>query len=131
MDNKIQELVKLNKSLKVKEAELKKELKSAQEEIKKYLKETGQEKIEHEGIKVSYTMSEKCSINEELLIATIKKLARSEKDKDLKKAIRDSVIKVEAINEEHLENLLFNEVLTVEEIEHCYETKQVWTLRVK
>lgn len=113
-----------------KEKEVKAELSTLGQQLKDILSENDLEEYEFGGLKISYKPSEKSTVNEDKLINTIKKLARNTKDKDLKATIRESVIKVEAINEHHLETLLYDGTINPQDIAECYESKTTWTLRL-
>lgn len=113
-----------------KEKEVKAELNELGTQLKELLTANDLQEYEFGGLKISYKPSEKSTVNEEKLITTIKKLARATKDKDMKAKIKAAVIKVEAIDEHHLETLIYDGTVTPEDIAECYESKVTWTLRL-
>lgn len=117
--------------LKAKEKELKAEIDFAGGEIKKYLTENKLEEFDADGVKVTYKGSERSSINEEKLIKTIKKIANNTDDKEVKKVIKSCIKKVETIDEPTLETLIYNNVIDSSDLECCYESKMIYTLRVQ
>lgn len=115
---------------KQKEKEVKDELGKLGQQLKDILTENNLEEYQFGGLKISYKPSERSTVNEEKLIATIKKLARGTKDAEMKAKIRAAVIKVEAIDEHHLETLIYDGTVAPEDIAECYESKTTWTLRL-
>lgn len=113
-----------------KEKEVKAQLNELGTQLKELLTANELQEYEFGGLKISYKPSEKSTVNEEKLITTIKKLARATKDKDMKAKIKAAVIKVEAIDEHHLETLIYDGTVTPEDIAECYESKVTWTLRL-
>lgn len=98
-------------------------------QIKEFMKENDIQEIETDKCKATYKPSSKVTVNEEKLIQNIKDIARKTKDKELKAKIRKAVVKVEAIDEQYLETLIYDGFITSEQIQDSYETKQTWTLR--
>lgn len=113
-----------------KEKEVKAELNELGTQLKELLTKNDIQEYEFGGLKISYKPSEKSTVNEEKVITAIKKLARATEDKDLKARIKAAVIKVEAIDEHHLETLIYEGTVTPEHIAECYESKTIWTLRL-
>lgn len=122
-------LVKYNE-LKDAEKKLKAELGDLGDGIKAYLTTHELEEFSHEGLKISYKPTEKSTVNEQLLIKTLKKLATKEKDAGVRKSIRACIKKVEAIDETNLETLIYNGIIPSEELEKCTENKTIYTLRL-
>lgn len=129
MEN-LNQLISQYSQSKDKEKEVKAELNELGTQLKELLSANDIQEYEFGGLKISYKPSEKSTVNEDKLINTIKKLARATKDKDMKAKIRAAVIKVEAIDEHHLETLIYDGTVTPEDIAECYESKTTWTLRL-
>ena len=129
MEN-LNQLISQYSQSKDKEKEVKAELNEIGTQLKELLSANDIQEYEVGGLKISYKPSEKSTVNEDKLINTIKKLARATKDKDIKAKIRAAVIKVEAIDEHHLETLIYDGTVTPEDIAECYESKTTWTLRL-
>ena len=129
MEN-LNQLISQYSQSKDKEKEVKAELNEIGTQLKELLSANDIQEDEFGGLKISYKPSEKSTVNEDKLINTIKKLARATKDKDIKAKIRAAVIKVEAIDEHHLETLIYDGTVTPEDIAECYESKTTWTLRL-
>lgn len=129
MEN-LNQLISQYSQSKDKEKEVKAELNEIGTQLKELLSANDIQEYEFGGLKISYKPSEKSTVNEDKLINTIKKLARATKDKDIKAKIRAAVIKVEAIDEHHLETLIYDGTVTPEDIAECYESKTTWTLRL-
>lgn len=129
MEN-LNQLISQYSQSKDKEKEVKAELNKIGTQLKELLSANDIQEYEFGGLKISYKPSEKSTVNEDKLINTIKKLARATKDKDIKVKIRAAVIKVEAIDEHHLETLIYDGTVTPEDIAECYESKTTWTLRL-
>lgn len=98
-------------------------------QIKEFMKENDIQEIETDKCKATYKPSNRVTVNEEKLIQNIKDIARKTKDKELKAKIRKAVVKVEAIDEQYLETLIYDGFITSEQIQDSYETKETWTLR--
>lgn len=129
MEN-LNQLISQYSQSKDKEKEVKAELNELGTQLKELLLANDIQEYEFGGLKISYKPSEKSTVNEDKLINTIKKLARATKDKDMKAKIRAAIIKVEAIDEHHLETLIYDGTVTPEDIAECYESKTIWTLRL-
>lgn len=129
MEN-LNQLISQYSQSKDKEKQVKAELNEIGTQLKELLSANDIQEYEFGGLKISYKPSEKSTVNEDKLINTIKKLARATKDKDIKAKIRAAVIKVEAIDEHHLETLIYDGTVTPEDIAECYESKTTWTLRL-
>lgn len=129
MEN-LNQLISQYSQSKDKEKKVKAELNEIGTQLKELLSANDIQEYEFGGLKISYKPSEKSTVNEDKLINTIKKLARATKDKDIKAKIRAAVIKVEAIDEHHLETLIYDGTVTPEDIAECYESKTTWTLRL-
>lgn len=126
----INEWLKEYSQLKEQEKELKAKLAAASGEIKSYLEKEEKEEYCYDGIKITYKPTEKVSMNEEKLILTLKKLARTTKDLELRKVIKSSIKKVEAVDENVLEELIYNGTIDSSQLEECYESKISYTLRL-
>lgn len=126
----IKELIQLYAARKQAEKEAKDACSAVTTEVKKYMTDNGMEEAESGEWKVTYKPSERVSMNEEKLIATLKKLARKEKDKERKAEIRKAIVKVEAIDEQLLESLIYNGVIEADDIQECTESKVTYTLRL-
>ena len=126
----INEWLKKYSELKDQEKQLKAQMTETANNLKTYLQDNSIEEYVNDGIKISYKPTEKSSVNEERLIAKIKKLARSEKDLEKRKLLKSSIKKVEAIDENVLEELIYTNVINSQELEECYESKVTYTLRL-
>lgn len=117
----LQELASVKEQLKRfkdKEAELNKQ-------VKEELDSQGIEKGVYNGIKVTYTTCTKSSMNEDKLLQIVKGL--SVEQPELLKCIETK----EYINESVLEELIYEGIITVDDIQPAYEEKQYKTLKLK
>lgn len=115
---------------KQKEKELKARLNEIGVQLKEYMTNNSIQEYENGELKLSYKPTEKSSINEDKLIGVIKRLARAEKDKEIKAQIKSCIVKTESIDEDTLENLIYSGVISAEDITECYTSKTIWTLRL-
>lgn len=126
----LNQLVASYSNAKDSEKDVKASLAELGQKLKDILTENNLEEYEYGGVKISYKSSERSTVNEDKLINTVKKIARVTKDKEEKARIRAAVIKVEAIDEHHLETLIYDGTIKPEDIAECYESKVTWTLRL-
>ena len=119
--------VLLAKAVAAKEAlkQAKEQEKNVTEELKLILDEEGISKGTIDGIKVNYTTCTKSSINEDKLIAIIKQLAQKQPD------VLSCIETKEVINENTLEELMYQGFITPGDIQAAYEEKQYKTLKLK
>ena len=119
--------VLLAKAIAAKESlkQAKDEEKNVTEELKLILDQEGITKDTIDGIKVNYTTCTKSSINEDKLLAIVKQLAQ--KQPELLSCIETK----EVINEGVLEELIYEGLITVDDIQPAYEEKQYKTLKLK
>ena len=117
----LQELASVKEQLKRfkdKEAELNKQ-------VKQELDSQGIEKGVYNGIKVNYTTCIKSSINEDKLLAIVKQLAQEQPE------LLSCIETKEVINENTLEELMYQGFITPGDIQAAYEEKQYKTLKLK
>ena len=117
----LQELASVKEQLKRfkdKEAELNKQ-------VKQELDSQGIEKGVYNGIKVTYTTCTKSSINEDKLLAIVKQLAQEQPE------LLSCIETKEVINENTLEELMYQGFITPGDIQAAYEEKQYKTLKLK
>ena len=119
--------VLLAKAVAAKEAlkQAKEQEKNVTEELKLILDQEGISKDTIDGIKVNYTTCTKSSINEDKLLAIVKQLA--EEQPELLSCIETK----EVINENTLEELMYQGFITPGDIQAAYEEKQYKTLKLK
>ena len=119
--------VLLAKAVAAKEAlkQAKEEEKNVTEELKLILDEEGISKDTIDGIKVNYTTCTKSSINEDKLLAIVKQLAQEQPE------LLSCIETKEVINENTLEELMYQGFITPEDIQPAYEEKQYKTLKLK
>ena len=127
---KLKGLIQNYNSLNLQLKSLEKDTKEAKKQLIEELESNGLNEYKDEDYKVTYKASERSSVNEEKLIALIKWLADKATTSEESKEILDAIIKVEKVDENHLENLIFAGIITPEQLEPAYESKEVWTLRV-
>lgn len=119
--------VLLAKAVAAKEAlkQAKEEEKNVTEELKLILDEEGISKDTIDGIKVNYTTCTKSSINEDKLLAIVKQLAQEQPE------LLSCIETKEVINENTLEELMYQGFITAGDIQAAYEEKQYKTLKLK
>lgn len=119
--------VLLAKAVAAKEAlkQAKEQEKNATEELKLILDEEGISKGTIDGIKVNYTTCTKSSINEDKLLAIVKQLAQEQPE------LLSCIETKEVINENTLEELMYQGFITPGDIQAAYEEKQYKTLKLK
>ena len=119
--------VLLAKAVAAKEAlkQAKEEEKNVTEELKLILDEEGISKVTIDGIKVNYTTCTKSSINEDKLLAIVKQLAQEQPE------LLSCIETKEVINENTLEELMYQGFITPGDIQAAYEEKQYKTLKLK
>ena len=119
--------VLLAKAVAAKEAlkQAKEEEKNVTEELKLILDEEGISKGTIDGIKVNYTTCTKSSINEDKLLAIVKQLAQEQPE------LLSCIETKEVINENTLEQLMYQGFITPGDIQAAYEEKQYKTLKLK
>ena len=119
--------VLLAKAVAAKEAlkQAKEQEKNVTEELKLILDEEGISKGTIDGIKVNYTTCTKSSINEDKLLAIIKQLAQEQPE------LLSCIETKEVINENTLEELMYQGFITPGDIQAAYEEKQYKTLKLK
>ena len=119
--------VLLAKAVAAKEAlkQAKEEEKNVTEELKLILDEEGISKGTRDGIKVNYTTCTKSSINEDKLLAIVKQLAQEQPE------LLSCIETKEVINENTLEELMYQGFITPGDIQAAYEEKQYKTLKLK
>ena len=119
--------VLLAKAVAAKEAlkQAKEQEKNVTEELKLILDEEGISKGTIDGIKVNYTTCNKSSINEDKLLAIVKQLAQEQPE------LLSCIETKEVINENTLEELMYQGFITPGDIQAAYEEKQYKTLKLK
>ena len=119
--------VLLAKAVAAKEAlkQAKEEEKNVTEELKLILDQEGISKGTIDGIKVNYTTCTKSSINEDKLLAIVKQLAQEQPE------LLSCIETKEVINENTLEELMYQGFITPGDIQAAYEEKQYKTLKLK
>lgn len=119
--------VLLAKAVAAKEAlkQAKEEEKNVTEELKLILDQEGISKDTIDGIKVNYTTCTKSSINEDKLLAIVKQLAQEQPE------LLSCIETKEVINENTLEELMYQGFITPGDIQAAYEEKQYKTLKLK
>ena len=119
--------VLLAKAVAAKEAlkQAKEEEKNVTEEVKLILEQEGISKDTIDGIKVNYTTCTKSSINEDKLLAIVKQLAQEQPE------LLSCIETKEVINENTLEELMYQGFITPGDIQAAYEEKQYKTLKLK
>ena len=119
--------VLLAKAVAAKEAlkQAKEEEKNVTEELKLILDEEGISKDTIDGIKVNYTTCTKSSINEDKLLAIVTQLAQEQPE------LLSCIETKEVINENTLEELMYQGFITPGDIQAAYEEKQYKTLKLK
>lgn len=119
--------VLLAKAVAAKEAlkQAKEQEKNVTEELKLILDEEGISKGTIDGIKVNYTTCTKSSINEDKLLAIVKQLAQQQPE------LLSCIETKEVINENTLEELMYQGFITPGDIQAAYEEKQYKTLKLK
>ena len=119
--------VLLGRAIAAKEAlkQAKEEEKNVTEELKLILDQEGISKDTIDGIKVNYTTCTKSSINEDKLLAIVKQLAQEQPE------LLSCIETKEVINENTLEDLMYQGFITPGDIQVAYEEKQYKTLKLK
>ncbi len=119
--------VLLAKAVAAKEAlkQAKEQEKNVTEELKLILDQEGITKDTIDGIKVNYTTCTKSSINEDKLLAIVKQLAQEQPE------LLSCIETKEVINENTLEELMYQGFITPGDIQAAYEEKQYKTLKLK
>lgn len=118
-ENIIDELIQKYYQVKEDEKEVKQVVDELNEEIKIYFKENNLDKYETNDYKASVTKVVKKKYIDKLLIPRLKSLGFSE-----------AIDKVEVINNDVLESLLYNNKLKIEDIEDCQNIQETISLRV-
>ena len=119
--------VLLAKAVAAKEAlkQAKEQEKNVTEELKLILDQEGISKDTIDGIKVNYTTCTQSSINEDKLLAIVKQLAQEQPE------LLSCIETKEVINENTLEELMYQGFITPGDIQAAYEEKQYKTLKLK
>ena len=119
--------VLLAKAVAAKEAlkQAKEQEKNVTEELKLILDEEGISKDTIDGIKVNYTTCTKSSINEDKLLTIVKQLAQEQPE------LLSCIETKEVINENTLEELMYQGFINPGDIQAAYEEKQYKTLKLK
>ena len=119
--------VLLAKAVAAKEAlkQAKEQEKNVTEELKLILDQEGISKDTIDGIKVNYTTCTKSNINEDKLLAIVKQLAQEQPE------LLSCIETKEVINENTLEELMYQGFITPGDIQAAYEEKQYKTLKLK
>ena len=119
--------VLLAKAVAAKEAlkQAKEQEKNVTEELKLILDQEGISQDTIDGIKVNYTTCTKSSINEDKLLAIVKQLAQEQPE------LLSCIETKEVINENTLEDLMYQGFITPGDIQPAYEEKQYKTLKLK
>lgn len=119
--------VLLARAVAAKEAlkQAKEEEKNVTEQLKLILDQEGISKDTIDGIKVNYTTCTKSSINEDKLLAIVKQLAQEQPE------LLSCIETKEVINENTLEELMYQGFITPGDIQAAYEEKQYKTLKLK
>lgn len=119
--------VLLAKAVEAKELlkQAKEQEKNVTEELKLILDQEGISKDTIDGIKVNYTTCTKSSINEDKLLAIVKQLAQEQPE------LLSCIETKEVINENTLEELMYQGFITPGDIQAAYEEKQYKTLKLK
>lgn len=118
-ENIIDELIQKYYHIKQDEKEVKQVVDELNEKIKSYFKEKCLDKYETNDYKASVTKVIKKNYIDKLLIPRLKSLGFSE-----------AIDKVEVINNDVLESLLYNNKLKIEDIEDCQNIQETISLRV-
>lgn len=118
-ENIIDELIQKYYHIKKDEKEVKQVVDELNEKIKSYFKEKRLDKYETNDYKASVTKVIKKNYIDKLLIPRLKSLGFSE-----------AIDKVEVINNDVLESLLYNNKLKIEDIEDCQNIQETISLRV-
>lgn len=118
-ENIIDELIQKYYHIKQDEKEVKQVVDELNEKIKSYFKEKRLDKYETNDYKASVTKVIKKNYIDKLLIPRLKSLGFSE-----------AIDKVEVINNDVLESLLYNNKLKIEDIEDCQNIQETISLRV-
>ena len=112
------EIKELNKKNKERENDLIKDTKTI-------LDEQGITKGEYDGIKVSYTTNTKSELDDDTLIQILLNMAQE------KPEIMNCLISTYDIDEDTLEDLIYNGIISTDDIAPAYREKTYKTLRVK
>lgn len=112
------EIKELNKKNKERENNLIKSTKTM-------LDEQGITKGEYDGIKVSYTTNTKSELDDDTLIQILLNMAQE------KPEIMDCLVPTYTIDEDKLEELMYDGIISTDDIAPAYREKQYKTLRVK
>lgn len=121
MENKqLYELIGLYKQYKQDSDRLKKQSDLYNKQIKDIMLSNGMTEVEHNGTRVTCTVSQRQEFNEEALIAKLKQLK-----------VKNVIKKKEYVDMDALENAIYNGELSAAELAPCQVTKEVVTLRVK
>lgn len=116
--SKLAEIKELNKKNKELENNLIKSTKTV-------LEEQGISKGEYDGIKVTYTTNTKSELDKDTLIQIILTMAQE------KPVLMDCLIPTYDIDEDTLEDLIYNGIISTDDIAPAFKEKQYKTLRVK
>ncbi len=98
-------------------------------QLKNLLEEENLDEAQSSEARVTYKLSTKVTVDEEKLLASIKRLAESTKSEHLRKQLLSSIVTVEKVDEEYLETLIYDGVLSPEDIEDSYTSTETKTLR--
>ena len=118
-ENIIDELIQKYYHIKEDQKEVKQVVDELNEKIKSYFKEKRLDKYETNDYKASVTKVIKKNYIDKLLIPRLKSLGFSE-----------AIDKVEVINNDVIEYLLYNNKLKIEDIEDCQNIQETISLRV-
>ena len=116
--SKLAEIKEINKKNKDIENDLIKSTKTI-------LDEQGISKGEYDGIKVTYTTNTKSELDDDILIQILLNMAQE------KPMLMDCLIPTYDIDEDTLEDLIYNGIISTDDIAPAYREKQYKTLRVK
>jgi hypothetical protein len=115
-EDKVKHYFKLDQE----EKSVKKEKTPLNVAIKDHMKSNALNAVEVDGIKVSYQVQERTSMNEDKLLLKLKSLGLTE-----------AIVTVEKPDSESVSKLIYDGKLTTEELESCIEKKYVEVLSVK
>ena len=115
----IQELVDQYGTLNAQSKKLADEAGKVNNRIKEYMKDNGLEIIETTNFKATYIVQERSSTITEKLIERLKALG-----------LTSAIKMIETINEEEVQNMMYDGRLNASQIADCIETKGVEVLRI-
>lgn len=126
----IKQIVENYFELKDEQKDLESRLKPLRAQIEEYMSSVDSDVANIGDYNVSYKASERCTLNEEKLLQRIKELADKEEDPDAKQTLLSCIKLVEKVDQEFIEELIYDDVLDSKLLEDCTEVKEYWTLIV-